>query len=98
VSAELGRKTRADTGGSDEMMTSFDRTPVIGSSEGGIFSVMGWRSTTRPSLYTSKKRNLWGISESLEAIEKKQSSWLLWAERVRVSKVCFNFDCVSGEV
>lgn len=73
MSADLGRKIRADTGGSDEMMTSFDWTPVSGSSEGGIFSVMGWRSTTRPSLYTSKSGNLWEISESvLEAIERSK--------------------------
>lgn len=72
MSADLGRKIRADTGGSDAMMTSFDRTPVTGSSEGGIFSVKGWCSTTRPSLYTSKKWNLWVISESSEAIERSK--------------------------
>jgi hypothetical protein len=51
----LGRKMRADIAGWDEISTSLDLTPVIGSSDGGILWV-DWNFSIRPSLYARKKR------------------------------------------
>lgn len=54
--------------GSVEIMTSLDRTPVTGSSNGWILSQWDQKSSTRPSLYTLKKRNSMATSSSVDAM------------------------------
>lgn len=69
----FGKKIRAETWGSVEMITSLDWTPVSGSSEGGIFLHCGLNNSTRPSLYTWKNLNSRATSSSIDvAIDPKE--------------------------
>lgn len=91
---------RADMAGSEDITTSLDRTPVTGSSEGRILWVL-WNFSTRPDLYTRKKRNSWVIvSFSVVCVVCDDKRWLddawerVWRRIWKKGLVGFNGEVV----